>query len=117
MRQINYSLIGKRIKESRQLQDLSQSALAERADLSITYISNIETACKHISLPALFSIADALDLTISDLLYGNQPNSPTEYQTDLDILMEGCSPAERRFIFELARAAVQILRSNDWYFS
>ena len=114
MHQIDYSLIGKRIKESRQLQSISQSLLAEMTSLSTTYISNIETACKHVSLSALFSIADALDITVSDLLYGNQPASPTDYQTDFDLLMESCSPTERRFIFELVRAVVQIIHSSSW---
>ena len=41
--EINYALIGKRIRETRKQRGLSAEELAEIADLSTVYISYIET--------------------------------------------------------------------------
>ena len=42
--EINYALIGKRIRETRKQRGLSAEELAEIADLSTVYISYIENA-------------------------------------------------------------------------
>ena len=50
--EINYALIGKRIRETRKQRGLSAEELAEIADLSTVYISYIENnfrnALKHL---------------------------------------------------------------------
>lgn len=58
--ELDYKAIGKRIKIARIQAELSQEALAEKADLSPTHMSNIENANTKLSLPMLISIANAL---------------------------------------------------------
>jgi transcriptional regulator with XRE-family HTH domain len=111
---INFALIGKRVRETRKQQKISQEKLAELTDLSVSYISHIENARKQASLSSLLKIANALGITIDELLNGNQLYNPTEYQTDIDLLMSDCSGVEKRFIYELICAAKSIIRSNDW---
>ena len=53
-------------------------------------------------------------ITLDELLYGNLLYNPTEYQTDIDLLMADCSKNEKRFIFLILSAVKDILRSNDW---
>lgn len=43
---LNFKLIGRRIKEIRNLKRMSQAELAERVNKSVPYISHIETATK-----------------------------------------------------------------------
>jgi len=45
--EVNFTLIGSRIAEIRKAQNCSQMRLAEITDLSISYISHIETAKKN----------------------------------------------------------------------
>lgn len=111
---INYALIGKRVREARKQQHISQAELAELTDLSVSYISHIETAYKRASLSALLRIANSLGITMDELLNGNQLYNPTEYQTDIDLIMADCSCTEKRFIFELVSAAKSMLRNNGW---
>ena len=111
---VNFSLIGMRIKEVRRQQHITQSQLAELTDLSVSYISHIETAQKKASLESLIRISDALGLTVDELLNGNQLHNPTEYQTDIDLLMADCSPEEKRLIFEIIQSTKNILRNNQW---
>ena len=81
--EINYALIGKRIRETRKQRGLSAEELAEIADLSTVYISYIENAKRKPSLESLIKISNALEITIDELLYGNLLYNPTEYQTDI----------------------------------
>lgn len=111
---INFKLIGKRIKEVRKQRSLTQADLAELTGMSDSYISYIETAKKQASLESLVQISNALGITVDELLCGNQLYSPTDYQTDIDLLMNDCSLLERRFIYELISVAKYIIRNNGW---
>lgn len=105
---INYALIGRRVRETRKQQKISQEKLADIADLSVGYISHIETARKKASLSSLIQIANALGITVDELLNGNQLHNPTEYQTDIDLLIADCSLLEKRLIFEVISSVKDI---------
>ena len=111
---LNYKLIGQRLKESRIQRRISQAELAERIDMSVSYISHIETAKKQASLEALVRIANVLGVTVDHMLNGNQTSDPTEYRTDLVQLLEDCTSYEKRIIYEIASAAKKSLRDNKW---
>ena len=114
MMDVNFKLIGKRIQEVRKQQEMTQAELAALTDMSDSYISYIETAKKQASLESLVRISNALGITVDELLSGNQLHNPTDYQTDIDLLMEECSLLERRFIYELISVAKYIIRNNGW---
>lgn len=111
---LNFNLIGLRIKEFRMRKRLSQAELAERIDMSVSYISQIETAKKQASLASLVRIANALEVTVDHMLNGNQTSDPAEYQSDLVQLLEGCSSGEKRIIYEIALAVKKSLMDNKW---
>ena len=50
--------------------DLSQEALAERADLHRTYVADIERGVRNVSLKNIDKLARALERTISNLCTG-----------------------------------------------
>jgi transcriptional regulator with XRE-family HTH domain len=109
---LNFKRIGKRIQEIRELRRISQMELAERVDLSVPYISYIETAKKKASLTSLIGIANALEVTVDVLLNGNQDNDSTEYRYDLIYLIEDCNSYESRFIYEISSAVKKCIRDN-----
>ena len=111
---VNFVLIGKRIKEIRKQQKITQDQLAEMSNLTVGYISHVETGRKKASLSSLINISNALGITLDELLTGNQLHNPTDYQTDIDILMSDCSLMEKRMIYELVHAAKSIFRNNGW---
>ena len=98
---VNYELIGRRIRELRLQQKITQERLAELIDMSVPYVSYIETAKKKPSLETLIRISNALGITMDELLTGNQLHNPTDYQTDIDLLLAECSQNEKRLIFGL----------------
>ena len=117
MSDINYALIGKRIKEIRMQMKLSQASLAEMSGLSVTYISHIETAYKKASLSSLVQIADAIGISVDEMLYGNQTTYKADYQLETTMLIQGCNSSEKRFIFLLTSSVISILKDNGWSIS
>lgn len=61
------TLLAKRIKELRSGKNFSQAQFAEKADISIPFLSAIERGTKWPYPETLAKLADALDVTIADL--------------------------------------------------
>lgn len=109
---VDFKLVGKRVREVRTQQGLSQAELAELANVTPQYISHVETAKKKASLQALVDIANGLGITLDELLSGNLMSNPVEYLSDIDVVLEDCNRFEKRVIFELICATKSILRDN-----
>jgi transcriptional regulator with XRE-family HTH domain len=60
--------LGQNIRHRRMELGISQSQLAKRIDVTQSYISNIESGARSVTIPMLRKIADALDTTITELL-------------------------------------------------
>ena len=63
------AILGKGIRFYRQQRQLSQAALAERADISITFLSNIERGIKYPTSDTLSAIANGLDVEVYELFH------------------------------------------------
>ncbi len=61
-------LFGRRLRELRKERGLTQEALAESADLSGNYISDLELGLKVPSLTILVRLSQALGVATADLL-------------------------------------------------
>ncbi|MBL7775593.1 MAG: helix-turn-helix transcriptional regulator [Saprospiraceae bacterium] len=59
--------LGKRLRALRQERRLSQETLAWKADLELSQISRIERGVINTSISQLFSIAEALNVSLADL--------------------------------------------------
>ena len=93
---VNFTRIGRRVKEVRNVKGMSQAELAEQIDTSVPYISLIETAAKKASLTTLVLIANALGVTVDTFLSGNLTNDPEEYCCDLVLLIKDCNYERRK---------------------
>lgn len=86
--------IGKRIKDLRKLNKLTQEELAKRANISRSYLADIENDRYNASVDTLKAIANSLNVSLSDIL--EESNSETNLNekdkksitNDLKILME-----------------------------
>ena len=67
MNNIDYSLIGNKIKQKRKALGYSQEELAEMCEISVSYIGHIERGTKKMSIPIAVSIAHALHLSLDYL--------------------------------------------------
>ena len=64
MDNLDFALIGKRIKEVRTDRQLTQEYLAKVTDVNVSHISNIETNKVKVSLTLLVSICNAMNVTV-----------------------------------------------------
>lgn len=78
---IDFSLIGSRIREVRTLRGLTSDELSERVDLSSESLRHIEIGSSKPSLKKLFTIAEALDVSL-DYLTGRVPTFQEAIATD-----------------------------------
>jgi transcriptional regulator with XRE-family HTH domain len=70
------SILGKGIRFYRQQRQLSQANLAEKANISITFLSNIERGIKYPTSDTLSAIANGLDVEVFELF--RHDHSPAE---------------------------------------
>ncbi len=78
MMRVPRKAIGGRVREQRQALHLTQAELAERCELDTVYVSQVERGQKTLSLPALYRLAQALNVSPASLLDekavpGNEP--------------------------------------------
>ena len=106
---IDYKLIGKRIRNKRKQLHMTQAELAELADISATYISFIESGKKGLSLSCLLSICSALGTTMDYLITGTQAPFSTNYPR-LDFLLDDCSAKEQELLLEFLLNAKELLQ-------
>ncbi|MGN0666547.1 MAG: helix-turn-helix domain-containing protein [Huintestinicola sp.] len=109
---INYSLIGNRIKAARKAKGLSQSELSELIDKSVGYMSYIETGSKKPSLETLIQIANALDVTIDELLSDNLAAASPVSNTQMNQLLSDCSAFEKRVILLSVQSLKEAIRTS-----
>lgn len=110
---LDYKAIGKRIKIARINADILQEHLAAAADLSLSHMSNIETGTTKPSLTALVNIANALSVTVDDLLCDNIVHARPQFERDLQRIIDTCDDYEIRVVRDMAQAVITTLRSNE----
>ena len=76
MKELDFALIGQRIREVRVEQHLTQEFLAHATNVNISHISNIETNKVKVSLTLLVGICNTLGITL-DYLLENEYSNPT----------------------------------------
>lgn len=110
--ELDYKAIGKRIKIARIKADLTQERLAETVSISPTHMSNIETGTTRVSLTVIVNIANALSVTVDDLLCDSVIRSRVQFEEDIALLLNDCNEYELRIIKSMAEALKQTLRHD-----
>jgi transcriptional regulator with XRE-family HTH domain len=99
---IDYKLIGERIKEARKKAGLSQEKLAEMIDVTTVYISRIERG-GQINLKRLSQISIALSVSIVQLLNGTTMESENYLNKEFEQLLSQCTKDKQRLIYNIAK--------------
>ena len=110
--ELDYKAIGKRIKIARIKADMTQERLAEVVGLSPTHLSNIETGTTRVSLNAIVSLANALSVTVDDLLCDSVIQSKPQFEQDIATILEDCDEYEIRMVKDMAQALKDTLRRD-----
>ena len=108
---LNYQCIGQRVKEYRIRQHLRQEDLAGDVDFSVSYLSCIETGKKKPSLNIIVRIAEALDVTVECLLFGDIAFEDDELH-ELKAVLNGCSENAQKVIKDAVLGTAEALKKS-----
>lgn len=68
MQNVDYNLVGQKIKEKRLQNGFTREQLAEQCELSVSYIAHIERGTKSLSLETAVKICSVLNVSLDYLL-------------------------------------------------
>lgn len=80
---IDYKLIGSRIKQARNKKGITQEALAEALDVSIGYVSQVERGITKISLELLGAISVILGCDVASFITESAINSANYMESEI----------------------------------
>ena len=106
---VDYAKVGKRVKFARIKRDMSQEELAERANVSTTFISNIENAHTKASLNTFVKLANVFDVGLDDLVCDSIKQGHTPLSNQLATLTKDCNDYQMRIILETVRGLAAAL--------
>lgn len=101
--------LGKRIRESRIKKGYSQQVLADRAEIGVVYISEIERGIKMPSLSIFVKIVNALEVS-ADYILRNELSSGKEYIcTEITEKLLDLTPSQRKTATDILNAYISNL--------
>ena len=111
--ELDYQAIGVRIRRLRKEKGLTQQKLAELSDQEPSNLSHIERGATKLSLPTIVNIANALGVTVDDLLCDSLTESRHSFEQLANDILADCSHRELRIITETMLALKENLRKAN----
>jgi transcriptional regulator with XRE-family HTH domain len=105
--------MGKRIAQLREDMGMTQKQLADRADVSVTFLSEVENGKRNISMGKLVSIAEELETTTDYLARGthsgSRPRTVDKFPPELSSAAEemGWSYAEAKTLLQVRELVLE----------
>ena len=109
---MDYSRIGERIKKYREKLKMTQQMLGEETDYSVQHISHIETGKTKLSVQCLLDIANALHVSVDELVCGYTSSSSVILDRELKDLLDDCTPQEKQILLETMKSLKSSLRKS-----
>lgn len=106
---VDYKLIGERIKKTRKSKEITQEAMAERLGVSIGYVSQVERGITKISLDLLGAISTVLECDIASLISESAVNSDVYMESEFLEKFKKLDTKKRKYILEVIKLTEEIL--------
>lgn len=105
--ELDYNIIGQRLKKARLEKGYTQEYLAEKMNVSVAFLSRIERGSSHINLKRLTEICKLLEITEGEVLNGSVTNPETYLISEFNLLFKGCPPEKLKLIYNIAKLIVK----------
>ena len=106
---IDYETLGKRIANARKQAGITQEALVEQLNMTRKHISVIEAAIGRPSLETLVDIANALNVSLDDLLVDSLTHSASTADSEIHRLLLDCNAVEQEILTRMVKELKAIL--------
>ena len=110
---IDYILLGKRIQSCRKAAGLTQARLAERIGVSPNHISKIETGATKLSLQVFVDIADAVNVPLDHLMFGNLAQPSPVYAQEMAEALNHCTPKQKMAFISIVQEIHAMLEEAE----
>ena len=110
---LNYKVLGERIREKRVQKGYTQDKLAAIIGVSNPHVSNIERGRTKVSLPTLVDICNALDTTLDELLCNDLRQGKAIIDQDIDAAIELCREKDSKVIYSIVKAVAGCLKDME----
>jgi len=106
----NLKELGARIKEARKDQGLSQSALAEKLDISLSHMSDIENGKSNFCIDIFMRLTEVLQISADKLLRTSVPEVNALYNAEISTILSDCTSTEADSLVVIMREVKRALR-------
>ena len=116
----NLKEIGLRIAQARKKKSMSQADLAEKAQVSISHISDIENGKKQIGIEIFIRITEALNVSADWLLRASNNEVKQIQRNEFDELLSDCTAAERKSLLRIMQDVKEALfkyKDSIWFYT
>ena len=107
---IDYSQLGKRIKRYRLKAHLTQERLAEKIDVATSTIAHAESGTSKPSLALLLNVANALNVTLDQLICDSLTVIDTYIEKDIADLIADCTTSEKQILRDIIAVTKESIR-------
>ena len=105
--------IGERLKAARIACKMSQQELANRANVSLPHISDIEHGKKSMKLLTFIKIIEALQVSSDSILRPDVPAVNHLYQNEFSQIIEDCTPTEVESLKRIVLQVKETMRTSS----
>ena len=99
--------VGGRIRALREREHLTREKLAEGANISVQFLSDIENGTKSMTVPTIINIAASLHVTTDYLLLGRRSDSTSDLYASLIAQLQTLPDRQRQVAGELISCFVR----------
>jgi len=104
--------LGLRIKTLRKLMHITQEELAEKANISVTFVGLTERGINIPSIKTCEKIANAFGITLSELFKFDNTNEQENAITQLNSYLKRCKPEEVLLIKDITERFVEYKKNS-----
>lgn len=101
--------MGKRIREERLKKGYTQQEVAEKAEICVMYLSEIERGIKMPSLNSFIQILEALEVSADYILRGELNSGQAYIYDEITQKLKGLTPAQRKMAADILDAYIRNL--------
>ena len=100
---VDYKLIGERIQRVRKSRGMTQEIMAEKLDVSIGYVSQVERGITKISLDLLGAISSILDCDVASLISGSAVDSEIYLNSEIIEEISRLNSRQKKYILSIIK--------------
>jgi len=108
---LDYKKLGERIRKQRIVNEMTQERLSEKANISVSFLGQIERGERKPSLETIVNVANSLGVTVDFLLSDSYQIAPKNLLDELTFLVREKSEKEIRTVIEVTKTIIK--QSNN----